>query len=101
MDALITYDLVENRFQESKHTQVKNSMKALGYLDYFTMSIDEKTVTHYLPNTCLWKRDTTPQQAKTDLLNIARKHNADIERLLALEFTDTFAAIPGKRYAHE
>lgn len=101
MDALIKYELVENRTHESKHTQVKSTMKKNGYLDHFTCEVDGKKTTYYLPDATLWKKDTTPQQAKTDLLAAAKLHNADVERLIAVEFTEKWAAIPGKPYAHE
>lgn len=101
MRTIITYDLVENRFQESKHTQVKDTMKASGYMDSFSYESNGKKETYYLPNTTLWHKNTTPQQAKNDLLAAAKKHNADVERLFADEFTDNWVAIPGKKYAHE
>lgn len=102
MDVLITYDLTENRLYESKHSQVKDCMKNKGYLDTFTTTdTSGKKTKYYLPNTTLWKQNTTPQQAKDDLLACAKTHSADVERLIAVEFTDKWAAIPGKPYAHE
>jgi hypothetical protein len=101
MRVIITYDLTENRLHESKHSQVKDTMKANGYHDYFTIERSGKKETYYLPNTTLWKNNITPTQAKDDLIAAARKHNADVERLFADEFTDNWAAISGKKYAHE
>jgi hypothetical protein len=100
MDAIITYDLEEKAFQESKHTEVKTAMKALGYHDHFnfTDSAGRKT-TYYLPNTTLWKKDTTPTTAKADLLKVAAEKKATVERLFADQFTDNWVAIPGKPYA--
>ena len=101
MDTLIKYELVENRFHESKHTQVKTTMKKNGYLDHFSCEVDGKKVMFYLPDATLWKKDTLPLQAKNDLIAAAKLHSADVERLIALEFTDKWAAVPGKPYANE
>lgn len=100
MRVIITYDLTENRLNESKHTQVKGAMIALGYSDSFSQTDAQgKKTTYSLPNTTLWKSEGTPQQAKADLLACAARHNAEIERLFADEFTDNWVAIPGKPYA--
>ena len=99
MRVIITYDLTENRLNESKHSQVKDCMKNKGYFDYFSAKDSSgKDVTYYLPNTTLWKPDTTTAQAKNDLLECAKRHNADVERLFADEFTSNWVAIPGKPY---
>jgi len=103
MDVLITYD-IKSEFFETKDTEVKDGMKELGYSDFFVTSTSDnppKKTKYYLPNTTLWKNDTTPKQAKADLLSVARKVDAEVERLIALEFTDYWAAIPGKPYSGE
>jgi len=100
MDAIITYDLEEKSFQESKHSAVKSGMKALGYHDHFTTTdAAGKKTTYYLPNTTLWKKDSTPATAKTDLQKVAVQKGATVERLFADEFTTNWTAIPGKAYA--
>lgn len=103
MRVIITYDLVENRMHESVHSTVKKAMKGLGYSDAFSAKDPEdgQTKNFYLPNTTLWHKDTTPQQAKKDLLAIAAKHSAKVERLFADQFTDNWAGISGKAYADE
>jgi len=99
MDVIITYDLEEKSTQASKHSEVKAGMKVLGYNDHFnyTDSAGKKT-TYYLPNTTLWKKNSTPTNAKTDLLAVAKAKGATVERLFADEFTDNWVAIPGKAY---
>lgn len=99
MIALVTYDITEGprNLYESKHTQVKNAMKNLGYSDKFIVG-QNQTPVYYLPNTSLWKADTTPTQAKSDLLNVARQCNAEVERLIATQF-DNWDGIPGKPYS--
>ncbi|MDP4265556.1 MAG: hypothetical protein Q8941_23735 [Bacteroidota bacterium] len=100
MDILITYDLAEKAGQVSKHTAVKDGMKALGYMEKFN-STDEQTkvtTTYYLPNTTLWKKEITSTQAKNDILNVAKQNGAEVERLIATKF-ESWAAIPGKPYS--
>lgn len=101
MDVLITYDVaVGSRLNESKNSEVKEAMKDLGYLESFTW-VNEKTQKSeivWLPNTTLWKQNTVPETAKEDLLAVAEEVGADIERMIALEFTGNWAAIPGKPY---
>ncbi len=98
MNSIITYDLEENALQESKHSQVKDAMKELGYFDSFVKP-KEPGVTYYLPNTTLWKKDINPATAKDDLLRVAAAKGATVERLFADEFTGNYSAIPGKPYA--
>lgn len=99
MDSSITYDLEEKAGQESKHSAVKSAMKKKGYSDRFWHEANGSRTTYYLPNTTLWKKNTTPAQAKADLLEVAKACNAVVERLFASEFTGNWAAIPGKEYA--
>ncbi len=86
---LLTYDLKEDRLHESKHSQVKNSMKALGYYDAWT----HNNVTYTLPNTTLFK-DGSVSQAKAELLSCA---TAVVERFVAVEFSN-WEAIKGEPY---
>jgi len=99
MDSIITYDLEEKVFQVSKHSEVKAGMKALGYMDCFGAIRDGVKRTYYLPNTTLWKDETTPATAKADLLKVAAAKGATVERLFADEFTTNWEAITGKAYA--
>lgn len=100
MDVIVTYDLEKNLFQESKHFQVKNEMKALGYLDRFTVVNKTTNIKqeYFLPNSTLWKKDTNAETVKRDLLTIAKQQGAIVERMIATKFSD-WAAIPGKAYA--
>lgn len=101
MDALITYDIaVSSRIDESKNSQVKDGMKEKGYHDHFTTTnkVTGVVTTYYLPNTTLWKKETTPDTALADLIEVAKLCKADVERAIATEFTGTWKAIPGKPY---
>lgn len=90
---LLTYDLQQNDFKESKHAEVKNEMKKMGYMDSWTAN----SKTYYLPNTTLWRKDVSLTQSKTDLHNCARKFGVIVERFVSVEFS-SWDAIEGKPY---
>lgn len=98
MNVLITYD-IKSVPNESKDTEVKDGMKALGYMQSYSLTKDDKTTTYYLPNTTLWKQNTSPQKAKQDLQSVALRCKAEVERLIAVEWNSNWDAIPGKAYA--
>lgn len=92
MNALITYDIT------IRHTEAKSAMQAKGYFDYWTANNQN----YYLPNTSLWKQNTTPQAALADMQQVIQTLNynqpADkqirLERCAAVEWSN-WAAIPG------
>lgn len=94
MNALITYDI------SARHTEVKAAMLAngRGYFD----SWSSNNQTYYLPNTSLWKPNTTPQTAKAEIqqviqaLNLNQPANNQIrlERCVAVEWSK-WDGIPG------
>lgn len=99
MDAIITYDIESEKSDNSKNDEVKNGMKDLGYLDQFdTTNKNKKKVVCYLPNTTLWKSNTSPEKALQDLHTVAKEVNATIERAFADEFTANWRAIPGMAF---
>jgi len=97
MDIIITYDIEANG-GEAKNSAVKEALKKEQYFDYFTIT-DQSGIktTHYLPNTSLWKKETTAAIAKADLLRVAKANGAVVERLLATQFVN-WDSIPGKAY---
>jgi hypothetical protein len=100
MDVLIMYD-IESELFDDKNSVVKDAMKELGYHDHFKYpdpNDKDKKITYYLPNTTLWRKDTTPLTAKNDLQRVAKENDAKVERLLATVFADGWKAIPGKPY---
>lgn len=98
MDVVITYNIKVDFFD--KNPEIKDEMKGLGYLDRFLAENSEKElIVYYLPDTTLWKKDTTPLQAQNDLLIIAKSFKTKVERLFAYEFTANWKAIPGEPYA--
>jgi len=96
-DVLITYDIAEGKGEESKHTEVKDAMKALGYMQSFNYGEGTDKKKYYLPNTSLWKKDTTSSTAVDDLLKVAKEKKAEVERVIATKF-EGWTAIQGKEY---
>lgn len=91
---LITYDLKEH-LNESTHSDVKKAMKELGWLDYYTTNNNPSK--WYLPNTTLWKKKSTIQQAKIDMKVCTKKYNAELERFKAVEYIN-WSGIKGVPY---
>ena len=56
-DILITYDVSD------KNKEMKVALKALGYMDNWKSNEQ----TYYLPNTTMWKKDTTVSQGIEDM----------------------------------
>ncbi|THF52997.1 hypothetical protein E6C50_01965 [Flavobacterium supellecticarium] len=97
MPVLITYDIKEPEFGLKKDKEIKREMLALGYIDRMLVMDDGM---HYLPKSTLVKRDITPHIARHDLLKIAQKCGATVERLFATEVSMP-VAITGKPFDDE
>lgn len=80
-NVLITYDI------ESKHTEVKNSMKQLGFQD----TVAGQTGTVYLPNTTLWKANATPKEAIDNLRGLCDGLRVHLQRAIAMPFDNWYA----------
>lgn len=95
MDVLITYDLVEG-----KQTEVKDAMKAKGYMQTINgvREEDNSPAAMNLPNTTLWKPDTSPEQARTDLTNAVKICGSKLERVFATGIMSGWRAIIGQSY---
>ncbi len=94
MPVLIIYDIKEPEFGIRKDKEVKKEMLALGYIDRMLVMNDGL---HYLPQSSLVKNDMTPHIAKHDLLKIAQRCGASVERLFATEVSMP-VAITGKPF---
>lgn len=81
---VITYDL------SGRHAEAKILMKTRGYLDYRLY----ESAKFNLPNTTLWKPDTTEKMALDDICEVANNLGVKLERAMA--FADTpWWGIPG------
>jgi hypothetical protein len=92
-DVIMSYDISVGKTGVSRHTEIKNELiQKLKYFDRWKKAADSEI--YYLPNTVLWKRDTTRSLVFTDLTalidEINKKHNDNIvlERFIALRWDD-------------
>jgi len=72
-NVLISYDI------NKSHTEVKTAMQELNYYDNFKFEGQAKV--YELPNTTLWHKTKTTNQAIADLKGICSKLNVTLERL--------------------
>ncbi|SHJ40392.1 hypothetical protein SAMN02745146_3051 [Hymenobacter daecheongensis DSM 21074] len=92
MNTLITYDIT------IRHTEVKSAMKNKGYFDYWIANNQN----YHLPNTSLWKKDTSQDTALADMQQVIQTLNYNqplnnqirLERCVAVP-AYPWAAIPG------
>ena len=84
MDAVINYDV------SGRHTEVKERMQGLGYMDRWTSN----GTVYYLPNTTLWKQKTELVTAVQDIQSVTRQLQVRLERAVALS-AQPWSAITG------
>ena len=77
---LLSYDV------DKSHTQVKNALIDLEYLEKFKNTNDPKTYT--LPNTTLWHQSKSSNQAINDLKNTCNNLNVTLEKAVAVKATE-------------
>lgn len=77
---LISYDIPHS------HKAVKDSMKNKGYLETWTYTGSSKT--YILPNTTLWKPDTSSDTAMSDLKASCSAANVSIEKAVSVLGTE-------------
>lgn len=88
-NVLVSYDITKD------HVKFKATLKSNGYMDNWNAS--QKT--YYLPNTTLWKQNTTVAQAFADLQAVSKQLGLALERALAVNFEPSdWAAIEGKTH---
>ena len=85
MKTLLTYDVSQ------KHTEIKSELLTKGYKKKYTLS---SGVECNLPNTTVWKDNTSPTAAIADLTGITDKLRVRLERAFAVDF-DTAHGIKG------
>jgi len=72
---LISYDI------NKSHSQVKASLELLGYYDHFTNTGESKK---YLPNTTLWHKSKSSNQAISDLKTACSSSGVTLEKAVAV-----------------
>jgi hypothetical protein len=79
-DAVISYDIPHS------HALVKNSMKNKGYHDKWNYTGNSKT--YMLPNTTLWKSNTSTDDALADLKASCNQVNVKLEKVVCVLGTE-------------
>jgi len=87
-DALITYDV------SSKQIEMKERLKVKGYMDRWLAN----GRTYYLPNTTLWKQNTTAEQGKSDMIEVANYLRINLERAIVVP-TSPWSGIEGRPHS--
>ena len=77
-NTLISYDV------SAKNPEVKAALKALSYHDYFTQ--DGKN--HYLPNTTLWHKTKSSDQALADMKKVCADLKVTLEKAVAVKASE-------------
>lgn len=83
-NVLISYDV------DKLHTQVKSSMENIGYYTHFTLNGSSHV--YYMPNTSLWHKAKTSEQAINDLKRICSSLGVSVEKAVAVR-ADEFTGI--------
>lgn len=76
---LISYDI------NKSHTEVKNAMKTLGYME--TGKYPDG-YSYQLPNTTLWHNSKSTTGAIADLKTVCKSLNVTLEKAVAVKATD-------------
>ena len=93
MAIIITYDV------PSKHTELKNALKELGYKDEIpdTTGVCKNGII-YCPNTTLYHKTKKPAQARDEVKAACKKLNIMLERFVATQWGPTWAAVCGEPF---
>lgn len=77
-NVLISYDV------NSKHSEVKNALLALNYYDSFT----QNGRNHNLPNTTLWHKEKSSDQAIADVRRVCSNLYVTLEKAVAVKASE-------------
>lgn len=81
---LISYDV------SAKNPEVKAALIALGYHESFKFSLASKV--YQLPNTTLWHKSKSSDQAMSDMKNVCITLNVKLEKAIAVR-ADEFVGL--------
>ena len=82
-NVLISYDVSD------KNPEVKAALKALNYYDYFTLGTSK---VYNLPNTTLWHKSKSSDQAMADMKKVCSDLRVTLERAVAVK-ADEFVGL--------
>lgn len=83
-NVLISYDV------SAKNPEVKAALQALNYYDYFTIAGSTKV--YYLPNTTLWHKSKSSDQAMADMKKVCSDLRVTLEKAIAVK-ADEFVGL--------
>lgn len=83
-NVLISYDVSD------KNPEVKAALKVLGYSDSYTLGTAPKV--YYLPNTTLWHKAKSSDQAMADMKRVCAELRVTLEKAVAVK-ADEFVGL--------
>jgi hypothetical protein len=83
-EVLISYDV------SAKNPEVKAALQALNYYDNFTLGTAPKV--YYLPNTTLWHKTKSSDQAMADMKKVCNDLRVTLEKAIAVK-ADEFVGL--------
>lgn len=83
-NVLISYDV------SAKNPEVKAALLALSYYDHFTLAGSSKV--YYLPNTTLWHKAKSSDQAMADMKKVCSTLGVILEKAIAVK-ADEFVGL--------
>lgn len=84
-NVLITYDI------EKKHTEVRNSL--IQDYGFEEVIVSDNNVKCYLPNTTLYKKNTTKKSALSTLQDVCKTLGANLKRGISMECSNWQALV--------
>jgi len=79
-NVLISYDV------SAKNPEVKAALIALDYYDHFTLGTASKV--YYLPNTTLWHKTKSSDQAMSDMKKVCAELKVTLEKAVAVKASE-------------
>lgn len=79
-NVLISYDV------SAKNPEVKAALLALNYYDYFTLGGAPKI--YHLPNTTLWHKTKSSDQAMSDMKRVCADLGVTLEKAVAVKASE-------------
>lgn len=83
-NVLISYDV------SAKNPEVKAALQALNYYDNFKLGTAPKV--YYLPNTTLWHKSKSSDQAMADMKRVCTELRVTLEKAVAVK-ADEFVGL--------
>lgn len=83
---LLVLSIAQCAGYEKKKTSFVRSLIRMGYLNDYTVGFSRKF--QVLPELTFWKKGVSLEQVKLDLIEVAEKHQVNIQSYKAVVYTD-------------